>query len=255
MLLPSPLSAAAAVSFCATSPSAVVLTVWPSGTGHLANVKDWLDGLGARILHASPVPLTTETSELLTVMALYDGEEWLESNCWYMEQPLPSGPPPAPYAGAKWKRALCFKGSTREPHAIVLDVSAATASVWSSKYAIRAALARASGNPGNSCIHLTDEQDETVLAERRDGERRRARGMGCDDSYAFACARALLHPDSVAWLNSDATGLATRELGSPAFRAAWAQYTDWLHAPHAADEGGGEASGFDAAPSFAAPAS
>ena len=192
MGLPSPLSASAALSFCATSPSAVVLTVWPSGTGHLADVKAWLDGLGAQILHSSPVPLATPTAELLTVMALYDGEEWLESNCWYMEQPLPSGPPEAPYAGAKWKRALCFKNSrSREPHAIVLDVSTSSSSVWSAKYSIRAELARASGNPGNSCIHLTDEQHEGERGGHQEGgahprgrrrrQRRRRRRRRRDD--------------------------------------------------------------------------
>ena len=54
------------------------------------------------------------------------------------------------------------------------------------------ALARASGNPGNSCIHITDEQTEGVLSAARAGARARASGMACDDSYAFACARALL---------------------------------------------------------------
>lgn len=254
--LPSPLSAASAASFCATSPSAVVLTVWPSGTGHLAEVKTWLDSCGARILHASPIPLQSPLAEILAVMALYDGEEWLESNCWYMEQPLPSGPPSGPYAGAKWKRELCFKGTSREPHAIVLDVSATTESVWTAKYAIRARLARASGNPGNSCIHLTDRQDQRVLADVASGTSRRAAGgMSCDESYAYACARALLHPGSVAWLNSDASGLAARELGSPAFRAAWSRYTHWLHAPPSASvaESSDAASGvdaFDEAPEF-----
>ena len=31
-----------------------------------------------------------------------------------MEQPLEEGPPDGPYAGAKWKRALCFRGHTCE---------------------------------------------------------------------------------------------------------------------------------------------
>ena len=71
--------------------------------------------------------------------------------------------------------------------------------------------------------------------------------MSCDDSYAFACVRALLHPDSIAWLNSGAAGLATRELGSPAFRAAWQRYTDWLHEPMGADA---PTDAFVPAPSF-----
>ena len=39
----------------------------------------------------------------------------LETNGRYTEQPLPGGPPDGPYAGAKWKRALCFRGAKREP--------------------------------------------------------------------------------------------------------------------------------------------
>ena len=107
----------------------------------------------------------TESAELLTVMALYNGEEWLESNCWYMEQPLPTGPPTGPFAGAKWKRALCYRNDAdHRPHACVCDVSACGGSLWSSKYGIRRTLANKSGNPGNSCIHLTDEQTSQVLA-------------------------------------------------------------------------------------------
>ena len=117
--------AQSALRFTASSPAAVVLTVWPSGTGELATVRAWLEGTAARIVHEQPVPLTTELSELLTVMALYEGEAWVESNCWYSEQTLPTGPPEAPYAGAKWKRALCFRNAaaSREPHCFVLDVS------------------------------------------------------------------------------------------------------------------------------------
>ena len=222
-------SAASAISFCASSPAAVVLTVWPSGTNHLNEVRRWIAGAGAQVVHEQRVPLTSEAAELLTVMAIYDGEEWVESNCWYMEQPLPSGPPTGPYAGAKWKRALCFRNADRQPHAMVLDVSAAGGGLWSSKYGVRRRLAELSGNPGNSCIHLTDEQSASVLAAYARGERRRGGGgMSCDDSYAYVCSRALLHPHSVAWLNSGAAGL---ELGAPDFRKAWARYCHWLHAP------------------------
>ena len=117
--------AQSALRFTASSPAAVVLTVWPSGTGELAMGRAWLEGTAARIVHEQPVPLTTELSELLTVMALYEGEAWVESNCWYSEQTLPTGPPEAPYAGGKWKRALCFRNAaaSREPHCFVLDVS------------------------------------------------------------------------------------------------------------------------------------
>ena len=36
-------SAASAISYCATAPSAVVLTVWPSGTQCLDRIYDWLE--------------------------------------------------------------------------------------------------------------------------------------------------------------------------------------------------------------------
>lgn len=249
------LSASAAIAFCASSPKAVVLTVWPSGTGHLADVVEWAEASGAAIVHSSAVPLASEAAELLSVLALYDGEDWLESNCWYAEQPLPGGPPDGPYAGAQWKRDLCFRGAGRAPHALVLDVGGAS-SLWASKYSLRARLASASGNPGNSCIHLTDEQDEAVLAAfAAGGTPRRAGGMACDDSYAYACAKALLHPASVAWLNSGAAGLAEPgRLGGAEFRAGWARYTAWLQRPPAATPLGacqGRAPDeFEQAPSF-----
>lgn len=197
-------------------------------------VRDWLSGANARVVHEAPVLLTTEISELLTIMALYDGEDWLESNVWYMEQPLPSGPPSGPWAGAKWKRELCYRNrdNDQQPRAIVVDVSTATSSLWSGKYAVRRTLASKSGNPGNSCIHLTDAQGATLLAAYQRGERRPGvGGMSCDDSFAYACARALLHPASLKWLESGAGGLATEDSGSPAFRQAWSRYSQWLHEP------------------------
>ena len=211
-----------------------MLTVWPSGTGQLEDVCKWLDDAGARIVYSAPVELRNEAAEVLTVMALYDGEEWLESNAWYMEQPLPTGPPIGPYAGAKWKRALCYRNpQDRRPHAIVADVGAATSSLWSSKYGLRRTLAAKSGNPGNSCIHLTDEQSSRILAgRRRTGQ---GGGLSCDESYACTCARALLHPSSLSWLDGDATRL---ELGSPVFRRSWQLFTSWLQ--EAGEEAGGD---------------
>ena len=158
--------AQSALRFTASSPAAVVLTVWPSGTGELATVRAWLEGAAARIVHEQPVPLKTQLAELLMVMALYEGEEWVETNCWYSEQPLPTGAPEGPYAGAKWKRALCFRNAaSREPHCFVLDTALCSTSLWADKYRLRAKLARESGNPGNSCVHLTDNQ-AGVLARR-----------------------------------------------------------------------------------------
>ena len=284
------LSASAALRFCLSSTDAVMLTVWPSGTGHLEDVEHWLSAAQAKVLYSAPIDLTSEAAELLTVLALYDGEEWLESNCWYSEQPLPTGPPSGPFAGAKWKRAcaahaclnqtitgfdshsdllllpdddscalprLCYRNPTdRRPHAFVCDVSACGGGLWSRKYTIRCTLASNSGNPGNSCIHLTDEQDEAVLTQFLSGQGGGlASGMACDSSYAYACGRALLHPASIKWLNSNAADLGEpTTLGSEPFRAAWARYTRWLHSPPRAPPIGscqGRASDeFEEAPSF-----
>ena len=223
--------AQSALRFTASSPAAVVLTVWPSGTGELATVRAWLEGAAARIVHEQPVPLKTQLAELLMVMALYEGEEWVETNCWYSEQPLPTGAPEGPYAGAKWKRALCFRNAaSREPHCFVLDTALCSTSLWADKYRLRAKLARESGNPGNSCVHLTDNQ-AGVLA-RRGAAASTSGGMSCDESFGFSCARALLHPASFDWINraAEQPGL---ELGSPAFRAAWHRYAQWLAEPTA----------------------
>lgn len=241
------LSTSNAISFCQSSTAAAVLTVWPSGGTCLNEVHNWLDSTnGVNVVHSSEVSLTTFESELLTVMALYDGEDWLETNCWYNEQPLPDGPPEGPYAGAKWKHALCFQQpdapSTKiVPTVIVLEIDQSQASsLWSSKYQVRSRLARLSGNPGNSCIHLTDRQDKSILRQYQDTASRPSsssgNSMACDSSYAYTCARALLHPASVEWLNSGANGLARcKTLGSEEFRTAWKVYTDWLQSPEEED--------------------
>ena len=224
--------------FASSSTTAAVLTVWPSGTSELPTVRSWLDAAAARIVHEQSVQLTSELAEMALVLALYDGEEWIESNCWYEEQPLPTGRPAGPYAGAKWKRDLCFRSSTnsRNPYVFVLDTGPSS-SLWSDKYRVRSMLARDSGNPGNSCIHITDEQSAEILARRGVGLSSGGGGMACDLSYAFSCARVLLHPASIAWLNGPE--LAALELGSPAFRAAWRRYASWLAstAPDCSEEG------------------
>ena len=97
--------ASEALQFARTSPNAVVLTVWPSATGHAEcsdTVSKWLAGLGVKIVHEETVSIASERSAVLLVMALYAGEDWLESNCWYHEQPLPSGPPRAGASSARW---------------------------------------------------------------------------------------------------------------------------------------------------------
>ena len=92
------------------------------------------------------------------------------------------------------------------PHPNPNQVSPCSRSLWSDKYELRAQLARDSGNPGNSCIHLTDRQAEGVLARRGAAPSTSGGGggMSCDESYGFSCARALLHPASLEWLNQGA---------------------------------------------------
>ena len=94
----------------------------------------------------------------------------------------------------------------------------ATRSLWSEKYAVRAAMSRHSGNAGNACMHLTDDQTTAMRGGRQ-------RGLDCNSSYAFACARALLHPQSLAFLRSLSEELETLdELGV----AHMAKYCAWL---------------------------
>lgn len=237
MLLQPSAAVQRALTFASTSPAAVVLTVWPSGTGELTAVREWLDRTSTAVVLEQQVKLKSELSELLLVLALYDGEAWLESNCWYAEQPLPTGPPSGPYAGAKWKQALCFRNpASRDPYVFVCDTTPSTASLWREKYSLRARLASASGNPGNSCIHLTDPQPPDVLLQRGGGgQPADGASTACDESYAYACARCLLHPTSLSWLNG--ADVAALPLGGDEFRAAWGRYSAWVHRiPQASDE-------------------
>ena len=76
------------------------------------------------------------------------------------------------------------------------QVSPCSRSLWSDKYQLRAQLARDSGNPGNSCIHLTDRQTEAVLARRGASlPTGGGGGMSCDESYGFGGA----NPDPGRW--------------------------------------------------------
>ena len=48
------------------------------------------------------------------------------------------------------------------------------------------------------------------------------RGYECDSSYAFHCARVLLNPQSVSFLNKQA------DVNSPAFSSRFQAYSSWL---------------------------
>ena len=236
-------TAAAAIHHCRTCPTAVVVTLWPSGSRCVDIARKFIAECGAKIVSEHVVTLPPSAGatrnvigELLTC-AMYDGEEWLESNCWYSEQPLEDlgiglNRPRGPWAGAKWKAALCFRDDGAPLHVFVLDVASAKRSLWSGKYGARAAMSAHSGNAGNSCMHLTDDQSSAM----RRGGRHIDAGAGCNASYAFACARALLNPHSLAFLGSLADELGSLdELTAErmAKYCAWLADVRWEDAPAA----------------------
>eukprot|EP00668_Euglena_longa_P005434 GGOE01006406.1.p1 GENE.GGOE01006406.1~~GGOE01006406.1.p1 ORF type:complete len:258 (-),score=64.46 GGOE01006406.1:259-1032(-) len=212
---------AQALHFCRTSPTAVVLTVWPSGHSALPMARTFLKDCGAVIKYETELKLQPH-AHILSVMALYTGEEWLESNCYYYEQPLPGGAPTGPFPGAQWKTALCFK-SDAPLHVFVVDAANAP-QLWQRKYAVRARMADATGNAGNSCIHLTDNQQRVIPHHRSGG----GGALGCDDSYAFSCGRCLLHPASLHFLNEVGRRI---DLADPSSVPEVQRFTDWLLDP------------------------
>ena len=247
-----------ALRFAAESEHAVVLTAFPGcQEPHLQLVRDWLGALeDVGVILEKKVVIETRAAQILAVLALYAGEEWLVSNCWYHEQPLATGEPEGAYPGAQWKRDLCFRGDEAEVTVFVLYVGKGKPSPWKAKYAFRSRLSSLTGRPGNSCIHITDRQprggssSEDVARERERAVAAAAlaatpqelaaanvtRGsMSCDASYAFACARALLHPSSLSFLKEQAAG--GDAIGSEAFKKAWAEYISWLWTPLDGKEG------------------
>ena len=209
-----------ALKFCLTSPNAVILTLWPSGGKKCVEMaKEYLQSCGAEIRFYEEIQIKKHAATSV-VRALYHGEDWLESNCWYNEQPLETGPPSGPHAGAKWKKELCFKSDDANTENYILRtfiVNAKTSSsLWRRKYSTRSEMARKTGNPGNSCMHITDSQ-ETALSKGHVGEG----GYACDDSFAFHCARALLDKDSIYFLN---TICKDEEI----IDKYWDKYTSWL---------------------------
>ena len=217
-----------ALEFCLTSPNAVILTLWPSGGEQcLEMAKTYLQKCSADIKFYTKIKIKKHAA-VPVVRALYHGEERLESNCWYNEQPLDTGPPEGPHAGAKWKKELCFKGSLKEEeqdgyvlHIFVVDARNATSSLWTMKYSTRSAMAKKTGNPGNSCMHITDSQSRVIAGESGGNPG----GYSCDDSFAFHCARTLLDKDSLSFLNT----VCSSEKDMDKY---WNKYTSWLsHSP------------------------
>ena len=215
-----------AFDFCLTSPNAAILTLWPSGGKACVDMaKEYLQSCGAARIYYTSIELSQHAA-LPVVRALYHGEEWLESNCWYQEQPLETGPPQAPHAGAKWKKELCFKNSENDNypktyilHVFVVDVKS-TSSIWRRKYSTRAEMARKTGNPGNSCMHITDSQANELSKARCSSG-----GYSCDDSFAFHCARVLFDENSLFFLNT----VCEDEEKMDKY---WDKYTNWLsHSP------------------------
>ena len=249
---------AQALRFAAESEHAVVLTAFPGcNEPYLKLVRDWLGALEeVSVLLEKKVLIAGRAAQILAVLALYAGEEWLVTNCWYHEQPLSTGEPEGAYPGAQWKRDLCFRGDEAEVTVFVLHVGR-RGKPWKAKYAFRSRLSSLTGRPGNSCIHITDRQpsggsnSKDVAQEREravaaaaaaatpqelDGTRGSMPGsMSCDASYAFACARALLHPSSLSFLKEQASG--GDAIGSEAFKKAWAEYISWLWTPLDGKEG------------------
>jgi len=116
------------LKFTRTNPNAVVLTLWPSAIGYenesnptqtqqVDVSKAYLHRSGATLLYESSLEIP-ETVSTLFVMAMYWGEEWLKTNCWYQEQPLEDLGIPgltrqscsvSSWPGAQWKKELCFR--------------------------------------------------------------------------------------------------------------------------------------------------
>ena len=236
-----------AADFCRTSPHAVIVTVWPTAHAQASAARAWVEQCGGKILHDAEVAIGKQGA-IATCLALYSGEEWLETNCWYGESPLPTGPPDGPHAGARWKvcaRCPWFRDANLTPSprrraetcplqtpfltqaaltwtrdapltVLVVDASETGGALWSSKYRVREQLRREVGGLGNCCVHLTDNQ-----AAALDGRGASGAGYACDSSYAYHCARVLLDESSVRFL-------AEADADAAAFEERFAAYESWL---------------------------
>ena len=210
-----------ALQFCCSTPSAVVVTVWPTAYKASNDVEKWLNICGADIVYQTEVDLP-ERAAVPTCMALYHGEDWLHSNCWYEESPLPEGPPDGPFAGAKWKAALTFKESA-PLKVFVADSHRSRGELWRSKYSFRENLRQKVGAIGNGCIHVTDDQAAALEAWRDDRTASKAMrgGNACDSSFAYHCARVLLDDSSIAFLSAT-------DISSPNFEIDFDAFTAYL---------------------------
>ena len=211
-----------AADFCRTSPHAVIVTVWPTAHAQAAAARRWVEDCGGKILHDAEVAIGKQGA-IATCLALYSGEDWLETNCWYGESPLPTGPPDGPHAGARWKAALTWTQDAPLT-VLVVDASETGGALWSSKYRVREQLRREVGGLGNCCVHLTDDQTAALRGGGASGG-----GYACDSSYAYHCARVLLDESSVRFLRRRGRGRArvrgalrgVRELARARGRAGW----------------------------------
>lgn len=105
--------AANALEFARRAESAVLATLWPIAATVPANLETVRAAFGVSILFETEVVLAPNAGPAVCT-AIYDGEEWLESNCWYGESPLPSGKPIGALPGAQWKSALTFPSGASE---------------------------------------------------------------------------------------------------------------------------------------------
>jgi len=243
--------------FTRTNPNAVVLSLWPSAIGYdngdeqapktqnqIDVSKSYLQRSGAKILYESAIDIPENVSTLL-VMAMYWGEDWLRTNCWYNEQPLEDlkipglARPMGSWPGAKWKKELCFRQErpgtttavpiTKRMHVLIADVGGdGNKRLWSDKYSVRAKMSRDTGHAGNSCMHLTDDQSKIVT--NRSSAPFGGMGMDCNASYAFACARCLLNPEAMKFLIHCTTVLFVNDddLQSKEFEEVFGKFCKWL---------------------------
>jgi hypothetical protein len=70
-----------ALAFCRKSTTAVIATLWPTAHSLVDETRFWLVESGCAVVHESSVYLTPGAS-IPAILALYHGEDWLESNCW-----------------------------------------------------------------------------------------------------------------------------------------------------------------------------